>query len=130
MTPRKPLPIPEICAAYAAGGSLRKIGKRYGVSQETIRKLLIGQGVSTRANGRVAKLINEVPLRGDDFTSFRMQVQNFLKRHDMSDRMFGVLALNKPNFVFEMRRGVESLPRTVRRVRDWMRTYNDRETAA
>lgn len=109
---------------------MRKIGKRYGVSQETIRKLLIGQGVSTRANGRVAKLINEVPLRGDDFTSFRMQVQNFLKRHDMSDRMFGVLALNKPNFVFEMRRGVESLPRTVRRVRDWMRTYNDRETAA
>jgi len=59
----------------------------------------------------------------DDFDTFMAEVENFLRTHDMAPRRFGQLALNKPCFVLYMRRGSESYPRTMRKVREWMMNY-------
>lgn len=44
----KDLPAEDIIAAYAAGGTLRGIGARYGVGSATIRRLLIRNDVKIR----------------------------------------------------------------------------------
>jgi len=66
-----------------------------------------------------------------DWEIFKAEVESFIARTPgMSARRLGKEAVNKTEFVFNMRRGAESLPSTVVRVRDWMRAYDDRESAA
>jgi hypothetical protein len=52
-------------------------------------------------------------------------IETFLKAKGMSPTTFGYKALNDPNLVFRMREGRELLPRTERKVREFMLTYSE-----
>lgn len=125
MTARVPLPDGEIIDLYLTPNTLRNVADEFGVTCETIRRRLIKHGIALRPRGRMPYPSSAAPIdmNGSDFDSFKAEVRNFCVAFKMSRRRFGVLALKKANFVAEMDKGVESLPRTVKKVREFMANY-------
>lgn len=48
------------------------------------------------------------------------QIEEYLEASDISPSSFGRAAMNDPGFVFRLRSGGESLPKTVKKIRAWM----------
>ena len=56
----------------------------------------------------------------DNIVRIIRDVENFLKQRNIAPTRFGRDAMGDPRFVFDLRRGREPGPRTVRRVRAYL----------
>ena len=62
--------------------------------------------------------------------AFCTEIERFLKRSKMTPTVFGRLALDDPNFVFELRAGRDPKAATIDKVRDFIRSAKERSESA
>jgi hypothetical protein len=54
---------------------------------------------------------------------FLAEVEAFIAKSELNPTDFGKLAINDPNFVFDLREGRSPSARTIDKVREWMRQF-------
>ena len=60
---------------------------------------------------------------------FRKEIEDFLSDSDMDPTRFGRLAMNDPNFVFDLRENRSPTATTMDKVRLWISTYEKKVTS-
>ncbi len=58
------------------------------------------------------------------------QIERFMERHDYEDAGFGLAVVNDSHLVRDLRAGRKPFRKTVRKIKDFMRKHNGRNTNA